>query len=173
MRHSVILAATAAVVVLVAGCSTLVKKPYQHVRIETPGVENVDCILETGKNRYRVLAPNSIMVERSSHDMHITCEKAFYFTTKKMVESKYQWNWVAANASNGVVPGVAVDYTTNAIYEYPKTIVMDMVPDLEAMEAARASLSEPPSEVKKKVRPVRAEPTGNDGDRAIDRALRK
>lgn len=169
MRRSILVLSALA---FLAGCNTMIAKPYQEVVIDTPDVEGVDCILETPTQKYRVIAPGSTQVERSRHALTITCEKGNYFTATKTVEPKIRMGWSALNVFNGVIPGTAYDIASNSVHAYPEIITMDMIPDLDAMERMRAAYDDEPSTLQKKAEPAAPEPTA-DGDKAFDRALKK
>lgn len=172
MRRSLVLLASLA---LLAGCGTMIDKPYQEVTVVTPDVEGADCILSTETQEYRIITPGSTMVERSPRKMTVTCEKAHYFDATVKVDSRLHMGWGALNVLNGVVPGAAYDTASGAIYAYPDEIVLDMVPDLEAMAAAKAAYTDVVPEVRKKEAPVFEEttPITPKGDSAFDKTLTK
>lgn len=126
-----LLLAAAAVLVL-TGCNTLIQKQYQKITVHTPGLENVDCILETEMDKYRILAPGIARVERSDLPMTITCQKVNYVTAVKTFDSKIRMKHSQFNVFNGIVPGTAYDVASNSIYAYPDDILIEMKPVSEA-----------------------------------------
>ena len=132
MRHSLL--AVLAVVVL-TGCNTMVNQTYQKIAIHTPGLENVDCILETDVNKYRILAPGTVNVERSFRPLTVTCEKAGYVTNATILDSRYRMVPSQLNILNGVLPGMAYDFASNSVYGYPEIVVVNMVRDDAQLES--------------------------------------
>ncbi len=175
MRHS--FAALAALVVL-AGCSTMFHKSYQEITVDTPGVSGVDCILETQKNKYHVVTPAAITVERSHYNMKVTCEKAYYKnTTIDKVRPLLIPIVSVFNVANGVVPGTAYDAATGSMWHYPDPLLIDMEPDLEAIAERQKSMSKPVPVAKKKEiwndDPAPVTEVTPKGDTAFDSGLHK
>src|SRR4051812_41050419 len=110
MRHSLLLVLAIAVL---AGCNTIVNKTYEKIAIHTPGVENVDCNLDTDTNKYRVLAPGNLDVERTSSPLTITCEKAGYLTNVMILDPRIRMVASQLNIFNGILPGTAYDIASN------------------------------------------------------------
>jgi hypothetical protein len=127
-----ILLALIAVSVL-SGCNTLAQKSYQKVRVETPGVTGADCTLNTKAARYRLITPDSVLIERSPYTMTVTCEKGNHFTAVTTVEPKTHAMNGMQNILNGFVPGMAYDISARSIYDYPRLIILPMQEDPDAV----------------------------------------
>jgi hypothetical protein len=117
-----------AAVLLVSGCNTWHENSYQKIIVQTPGVDNVECKLETEKNVYEVLTTRAITVERSGDPLVVTCHKAGYQDTVLTVDSKSHSQYFVFNMFNGFIPGTAYDIASNSIYSYPDTIIVTMQP---------------------------------------------
>lgn len=115
-------------VALLVGCNTMIKKTYQKITVHTPGAENVECKVETTKNKWRLIAPGEVLVDRSRLPLRFTCEKANYETAVLSVESHIDMTASQLNLFNGVVPGTSYDVASNSVYDYPETIVLEMKP---------------------------------------------
>lgn len=110
-----------------SSCATMLDRTTQTIEVYTPGVEMVDCILDTPEHRYRLLTPNKARVEKSRFDIVATCTKAGYEDAIRTLHPKISGNafW---NVFNGVIPGTSYDIASNAIYLYPSKIEIDMIP---------------------------------------------
>lgn len=138
----------AAAVLLLAGCNTYYNGTYQKITVYTGGVENVDCKVETDKNRYRVLAPGELMVERTEMPLTFRCEKTHYLKTEKLVKSKIELSKKADyNALNGFLPGLAYDAMTDSIYAYPDSVMIAMTPDPKALRLPQQKVVTPKKRV--------------------------
>lgn len=124
MRH---LPAAAVLLVALTGCNSFYQNTYQKIWVETPSVEEARCILETPYARYLVLTPGEIMVDRSPHDLKVTCEKTHYISAETVLEPKLYTNPMMMNVSNGIVPGVAYDIASRSIWTYPEEVSVEMV----------------------------------------------
>ena len=113
-------------VFILSGCNTFFQGSFQKIFIDTPGVEDADCTLRTEKNKYRVLTPNSVLVERSHLPMTVTCEKVGYSTGVAEVKSKIFVNSSARKFYNKFLPGSIYDIASNSIYSYPDTVTVIM-----------------------------------------------
>ena len=109
-----------------SGCNTFFQGSFQKIFIDTPGVKDAECFLQTEKNKYRVLTPHFVLVERSPLSMTVTCEKANYFTSVVEVKPKMVVNPNALNFYKSFIPGTAYDIASNSIYSYPENITVIM-----------------------------------------------
>lgn len=126
MRRSLIIILA---VMVLTGCNTMVNKTYQKIAVHTPGVENIDCIIESETNKYRLLAPGTVNVERSASPLTMTCQKVGYVTTSMTLLAKYRMVPAQLNVFNGIAPGLAYDFASRSVYAYPETVVMNMERD--------------------------------------------
>lgn len=131
MRRS--LFALAAILIL-SGCNTYFQKSYQSITVNTldaasKDIENADCVLETGKHKYRTLTPRPINIERSDLPMKITCEKVGYHAASVTISSKIRMAASQLNVMNGLVPATFYDVISNSIYDYPDLVLVTLKED--------------------------------------------
>jgi hypothetical protein len=112
--------------IALSACSTITKGSTQTVAISTPGVENALCTLESPAiGQMTVKTPDTVMIEKSKHDIHVTCEKACYETASGTIPSNFE-NMTFGNIIFGGVIGVAVDAGTGALNKYEPSISIAM-----------------------------------------------
>lgn len=107
-----------------AGCTTLVDRAYQKVLIRTPGAQDAECDLVTDNTKFVAFPPQSVQISRVYDAMTITCfapggrEKTIVVTPKAAPG-------VLFNITNGILPGLAVDHESGAMYRFPEVIDVD------------------------------------------------
>jgi hypothetical protein len=109
---------------LLASCSTLIKGETQEVLVTTPGARDAECVLNNGEMNYVAYPPETIIISHRPHDLTVSC-KASGNRYRQIVFSKKFSDTEKLNILNGIVPGTMVDYGSGALYEYPKTVVVD------------------------------------------------
>ena len=169
MRHFVFTTIVSAA--LLSGCNTYLEKSYQKIYVDTPGVVGADCVLETEKQKYRVVTPQTILVEREPRNMMVTCEKAYYYKAVRKIDYSLQ-----PLGSVLFPPGAPYDVASKSVYAFPEHISMVMEPDPEALAFLQEDMKKPVSEVQKKSLPEYEAPTpelNSDSDRAFDSGLKK
>lgn len=115
--------------VSLSACSTIVNGSNQMVKFNTGDFVGADCVA-TGGSEFAVnekfTTPPEVKLPRSKKKVDVTCNKAGYETGTKSFRGKVEVS-TAGNVILGGGIGVGVDALTGAIYEYPDTIVIDMV----------------------------------------------
>lgn len=112
-------------VLLLAGCATVLDHSTQKINFQTVGATEADCMVEIdGKYRYNVKTPQTVTIQKSRRDMLVTCRAAGN-RFKKMVVTSTISGWTAANVSNGLVPGALYDAETGAMFSYPDIVIVD------------------------------------------------
>jgi hypothetical protein len=125
-RMRVPVLAIASVLVL-SGCTGLFQDSYQKIKVVTPGVENADCILSTEKNKYRMLTPRRVEVERSYRPMMVTCGKVGYYDGSVVVKSKIVGSPVTSHIYNGATESSnGSPLASESSYEYPDIITVNL-----------------------------------------------
>lgn len=167
-----------AVIATLGGCANILDKPYQKVYVTTPGVEGADCLLKNDKRSYRVITPGTLVLDRSAKNLHISCEKPYYFPAEAKIKHALKFWPTALNVTNGVVPGVAYDTASNAVWSYPQDITIPMEWDEAAYQKAHDDFVKPVSTVQKKAPPPEPAPAPapdvtEHSDKAFDKSLRK
>src|SRR4051794_31282694 len=126
---SIIGAATAAALaaVTLSGCGTITQGTSQDIAITTspPGGH---CELDRhGEHVGTVYAPGSVIVDKSTKDIVLTCNKPGYQTASLHLESDPSLG-LFGNAIIGGVIGVGIDYATGAANKYPNSALVPLAP---------------------------------------------
>ncbi len=113
----------AAVVLLLASCSTVMDGQIQDVTIETVGANNTLCYMQNREFSFRFYPPQTLKVTKSADPYTIRClapgnrEKTIVVAPK--VSDNIFWN------ATNVGTGVPVDHLSAAMYELPDKIVIN------------------------------------------------
>ncbi len=145
--------AVAAVLVL-SGCNTYYQHVYEKIMVRTPGVNNADCDIYTDDNRYGVITPNLVMVERRDKPLTVICKKTGYYPASVIVKSRRYTPEAGMNVVNGYFPGVLYDAASNSIYDYPDTIIVTLLP----MPSEKTEAEPEPNVLQKKQEDVKPAP---------------
>lgn len=109
-----------------AACSTAIEGSQQQVSFKTLGALDAVCEVKAGQEGmvYTVRPPQTIWVNKSMDDLNISCNAPGNRNVTKVVESD-----IAAttflNPLTGLVPGLAHDGSSGAMFKYPKEIEVD------------------------------------------------
>lgn len=112
------------IVLLATGCATMIKGATQEVTITTPGVEGARCKVENDYFRYTVNPPRTFQIERTSQPYQINCVAPGNRFKTAILDRAFE-ETAAWNVTNGVIPGVATDATSGALFRYPDLIAID------------------------------------------------
>jgi len=124
MRFFILLIST----LLAAGCATIVKGTTQVVAIDTPGAPGASCELTSpGIGARSVVTPATIELDKSQHNIAVTCRKACYQDGVAMIPS-YTEGMAAGNIIAGGVVGLGVDAATGAMNKYADRTSITMIP---------------------------------------------
>lgn len=109
---------------MLSACAYVSEGSIQNVRVETPGAENAVCYVYVEKLRYRVHPPQTINIHKSKEDMEVDClapgnRRLKQTFTAAMTQGQ------EGNIVTGVIPGMAWDYATAAMFHYPDVIAID------------------------------------------------
>jgi len=124
MRLFISLAVVALALPFLAGCSTVVDGQTQEITILTPGTGEAECTLDNGLNKYKTHGGSTIRVMRSDRDMIVQCYAVGNREQTVVTASKVN-PWTAGNVVTGIIPGVAYDHFSGAMYAYPSVITVD------------------------------------------------
>ena len=125
---SVIGAATAAALaaVTLSGCGTITQGTSQDIAISTspPGGH---CELDRHGEHIGTIysAPGSVIVDKSTKDIVLTCNKRGYQTASLNLESDPSLG-LFGNALIGGAIGVGIDYATGAANKYPNSALVPL-----------------------------------------------
>lgn len=116
--------ALATAALLLSSCATIVEKPTQDLTIKIVGTGEALCDVVQPGRRYRAYAPSTIKIRKSEDLLNIRCF-APGNREKTVVLEPTLSHAIIGNVATGVVPGMAWDYQSGAMYEYPDVVVMD------------------------------------------------
>ena len=129
MKLKLIVALTAAV--SLSACSTIANGKNQAVQFTTADVEGADCRVTGGRDGavdMTFVTPAEVKVRRAKQAIDIACSKAGYQTATRRVESKVEGS-TGGNVIAGGFVGLGVDAMTGAMFKYPDTIVVKLLPN--------------------------------------------
>ncbi len=113
---------------LAAGCATIVKGTTQAVALDTPGAPGATCQLASeGIGTQTVTTPATIQLEKSQHNISVTCRKACFQDGVGVIAS-YTEGMTAGNVLVGGVIGLGVDAATGAMNKYADRTSITMIP---------------------------------------------
>jgi len=128
MRSKLILALAASIGL--SACSTIVNGSNQSIKVNTGEVTGANCTA-TGGSEFAVnetfVTPAELKIPRSKKALKIECNKAGFQTATQTVNGKVEGT-TAGNLLIGGGIGVGVDALTGAIYTYPGTVSLTLVP---------------------------------------------
>ncbi|CAN1724060.1 PEGA domain-containing protein [Hyphomicrobium sp. 1Nfss2.1] len=114
--------------IVIAGCATIVKGTTQMVAIDTPGAPGASCELSSpGIGSRSVVTPATIELDKSQHNIAVTCRKACFQDSVAMIPS-YTEGMAAGNVIAGGVIGLGVDAATGAMNKYADRTSVTMIP---------------------------------------------
>lgn len=124
MRMGILLAG----MLILPGCSTIVRGTTQAVAVQTPGVEKAECELRSeGIGTKQVVTPATIVLEKSQHSVEVTCRKRCYTDGKGVITSSTE-EMTAGNLVLGGVVGLGVDAASGAMNKYEPQVQIAMTP---------------------------------------------
>lgn len=98
------------------------------VAIDTPGVQGASCELSSpGIGTQSVVSPATIQLEKSQHNIAVTCRKPCYQDGVGTIAS-YTEGMAAGNVIAGGVIGLGVDAATGAMNKYADRTSITMIP---------------------------------------------
>lgn len=109
---------------ILSSCATALEQPVQDLHIDIVGTGEALCDVTQPGRRYRAYAPGSIRVMKSDDPMTVKCAAPGNRELSVTLTPKMS-PMLAANVTNGIVPGVTWDYLTGASHHYPDRVVMD------------------------------------------------
>jgi uncharacterized protein YceK len=111
---------------LLSGCASILSGTEQEINLVTPQYEDAKCRISNDQGEWLVdSTPTTIKVKRSKQQLLATCEKDDLIG-ETAVLSTFN-NRVIGNVLLGGLIGLAVDYGTDAAYEYPDVVSVDLL----------------------------------------------
>lgn len=124
MRIGILLAG----LMILPGCSTIVRGTTQAVAVQTPGVEKAECELHSeGIGSKQVVTPATIVLDKSQHDIEVSCHKRCYTDGRGVIQSHTE-EMAAGNVLVGGVVGLGVDAASGAMNKYEPEVHISMTP---------------------------------------------
>lgn len=122
-------AALCAAGIALAGCATVVKGSSQSVAVATPPTTGATCTLKNPSSgeTWTIVSPGEIKIEKSRHDLQVTCVKDGWQTATATLPSNFQ-GWTVGNLILGGFIGLGVDAASGAMNEYPNAFQVPMTP---------------------------------------------
>lgn len=114
-----------ALIALLSGCSYAVDTALQDITLRTPGAENAVCYMYVDDVKYRVHPPETTSIFRSKEDLVIDRLAPGNRRKKVVIEPDY-----ADSAAGNVVTagvGVAWDYASGALFQYPDAVDISFI----------------------------------------------
>lgn len=110
------------------GCASITKGTTQSVALDTPGVPGASCTLASeGIGSKVVQTPTSLVLDKSQHNIAVTCKKECYNDAVGIIPSHTE-AMAAGNIIAGGVVGLAVDAASGAMNKYNDSNQIAMVP---------------------------------------------
>lgn len=110
--------------VFLSSCAYFTEKQIQELTILTPGAKNALCNVYIDKVKFVFHPPETRTVPKSDQDLIVDCT-APGNRKKKVIYAPVISRSTLYNVGNAVVPGVFVDHTSKAMYDYPDRIEVD------------------------------------------------
>jgi hypothetical protein len=115
-------------VVLLAGCSTIVKGTEQQVSVNTPGVTGALCQLQSPAIGTRtVQTPANVILPKSKHNVAVSCTAQCYSPGVGTLGSHTEV-MTAGNVIFGGLIGLGVDAASGAMNTYDPGVEVIMTP---------------------------------------------
>jgi len=119
-----------AALLLLAACAKPVQQvdnsrtPYQTITVNTPGMQGVSCVVQSGRETYSMTAPGPVTVKRSPYPMLVNCFKGEHMRGQQSAKPNY------APREAEKIAGTMGDCVS---CNYPRTITVAMRLDQESM----------------------------------------
>lgn len=136
---------------LLPACATLVEGTSDTVTLNT-NPAGATCMVDREGQRVGAVAttPGSLRIEKSRHDLNVTCTKEGYQPATVAASSRFT-GYTFGNIIAGGIIGVAVDAASGANNRYPSEVQLDLteVPQPTApapvvMEPVDSGTTQPP-----------------------------
>jgi hypothetical protein len=108
----------------VTACSTILEGAQESVLLTTPGAADSRCYIRNEYYFYIINPPRRFELERTSKPYSIVCIAPGNRVKTAIIPVSFE-KASLYNVSNGVIPGVATDIASGAIFHYPDEIVID------------------------------------------------
>ncbi len=109
--------------IMLASCAYSLEGSLQEITFKTPGAENAVCHLYEGVKKV-IRPPQTIVVKKSGKTLKLECmapgnrDQTVYIKPETI-------DAIMLNIGNALVPGLATDYATGAMFMYPEVVIVD------------------------------------------------
>lgn len=100
------------------------RTPYQTITVNTPGMEGVTCVAQSGRETYTVTAPGAVTVKRAPYTMEVNCFKGEHLRGQARARPNYALKEAQRIATSG---------EACLSCNYPRTVTVAMRIDQESM----------------------------------------
>lgn len=107
-----------------SACAYTFETAIQDLTVETPGAQNAICYVYVDGLKYKFYPPQTINVKKSNSDLLVDCiapGNRFVKATFPVEGS----DLAIGNVVTGVVPGLAWDAASGALWKYPDVLLID------------------------------------------------
>ena len=111
-------------VALLAGCATAIEDSSQEVEFRVVGADTALCHFKNDDYNYKIYAPNTVRIQKTRKPINLRCIATGNRERVATIEPEVS-DMIAANFSNGFVPGVAWDVASGAAHAFPNVITVD------------------------------------------------
>ena len=122
-----IAAVSAAALLLLTGCASIVKGSSQSILITTPPADGANCVLSSKEGNWTLVSPGAVTVSKSKENITVTCKKDGFQDAVASIPSNFE-GWTVGNLVFGGLIGLGVDAATGAINDYPDAFQVPMTP---------------------------------------------
>lgn len=109
---------------LVTSCAYVKDGSIKPLTIKTPGAHDAICYAYVNGFRYRFKPPQTMNVGKSKEDLIVECHAPGNRQRTVVIEPTLS-DSAKQNIFTGVVPGMAWDSASGALYAYPDTVYVD------------------------------------------------
>lgn len=109
---------------LLTSCAYTFDKTIQPITIKTPGAQGAVCHVYVDGLRHRMKPPQTININKSKEDLIVECLAPGNRAQTVVIEPAVSDN-AFLNTFTGIVPGLAWDSASGALYEYPSIVYVD------------------------------------------------
>lgn len=111
-----------------SGSGTMFDQSTQLITVETPGVEQAVCKLESEDYAKTIMSNVVSRISRGGERLNIECTAAGFFVGNTSVKAEYIGH-PETNAVTQFYPGVGYKFDSPSLYAYPKHVVLYMSAD--------------------------------------------
>lgn len=109
---------------VLSACATVIEGQQQQITLRTPGADNAECLFHSRDQRFQLKTGETRTINKSERNLVADC-RASGNRLRTVVISPELEKMAIGNVATGVLPGVAYDHLSQAMYVYPDVITVD------------------------------------------------